>query len=51
MDRFFVLLVACVLLVYFIKDILIVLLVLALLSYLLHYSLDEQTYQKMFGWI
>lgn len=49
MDRQLLLLLACLILLYFLKDIIIVLIVLSILSYILHYAIDEKTYESTFG--
>ena len=47
MDKQILLLISCLFLLYFLKDIIFVLIVLSILSYILHYVIDDNTYNSM----
>ncbi len=48
MDRPILILIACLILLYFIKDIIVALVVLCVVSYIINYAIDDQTYNTYF---
>ncbi len=49
MDKNLLILLACLILLYFIKDIIIALVVLCVVSYIINYAIDDKTYKSVFG--
>ncbi len=49
MDKNLLILLACLILLYFIKDIIVALVVLCVVSYIIKYAIDDKTYKSVFG--